>query len=111
MRIHTDNLNRNDLARAVDNIGANSGVVLHVQDTHNSRTHRIAFEVALRGTASRHTRRPNTGITGANSDEYAATHDDWGWFLAALYEHDHSMKAGPYHGRADFHVQTNNKYL
>jgi hypothetical protein len=106
MRIHTsvlreDSLNRLDLPEDVR---------LTVLSEHGSRFLARAYEVALRGVGSRHTRRPNTGITGAKSDEYAATYDDWGYFLASLYLRDSSAVAGPYKNATDFHRQTKDAY-
>lgn len=110
MRIHTNRLTEQDLRDALRNAsGKAPQVTLTVQGQHGSRSHNKAFEVALRGEGRRHTKRPNTGITGAGS-EYAATYDDWGWFLAYLFESDEQATAGPYRGHDDFDRKTKYAY-
>lgn len=112
MRIHTNYLIERDLHNLLgDSARPVKDVTLHVQSVHGSRSHSRAFEVALRGHGTRHTKRPNTGITGANSSEYAATYDDWGWLLASLFQYDPNATAGPYKGRANFHRQTGHNYV
>ena len=105
MRIHTQ------LSKAViaSHLGMPDDVTIHVVSEHGSRSHRTAYEVALRGDGRRHTRNPNTrddSIPGK-----AATYDDWGQYLAVLYRQDASMKAGPYKNRSDFERQTKHKYV
>lgn len=112
MRIHTDNLGWADLSEAFDSVRSEAPhVTLNIVSQHGSRSHRQAFEVNLRGHGDRHTRRPNTGTIGANSDEYAATHDDWGWFLSAIYRRDVFAKVGPYKSMVHFHRVTKGAYL
>jgi hypothetical protein len=111
MRIHCDHTKTSDLFRAESAIADKApDVVVHLLSIHGSRSRKVAYEVALRGEGARHTRRPNTGISGANNDEYAATHDDWGHFIAALYQNDPTAKIGPYKSRTHFHVVTKDKY-
>lgn len=52
----------------------------------------------------------NTGFSGADRDTLAATYDEWGHFLAALFDLDPTAVAGPYKSRDDFHAQTSGKY-
>ena len=112
MRIHTNIANGAFLAQAMSDAADKApDVTLHILSEHGSRSHYTAFEVALRGHGTRHTKRPNTGVRGANSDEYAATYDDWGWFLAALYDIDSTIKTDYYKDRADFHRQTRTAYV
>lgn len=88
MRLHTDILAPSDIYRAVTAAGM-TGV--HVEATrHGSRARDHAFEVHLTGTSSR---RPNGGNYGAGAG-YAATWDEWGMFLAALFELDPQAIAG-----------------
>jgi hypothetical protein len=108
MRIHSDSLNRLHIERAVPE----TDVQVYIVSTHKSRTHRVAFEVALRGMGERHKRSPQGRVSTDPSNEKAATYDDWGHFLSALYEADHSMKVGNvYTCRAQFHSVTGNQYL
>jgi len=107
MRIHT-NQPRSALYAALP-----GGVDLDGASMHGSRKRPHAFEVSLvvwdggKGTA--HPRRRNFSY-GHGKEGYAATYDEWGYWLAALYELDPEMIAGPYKSRDDFHAQTNNDY-
>lgn len=109
MRIHSDILVRGDLFRVMAGPKF-TDVELYVTGEFGSRSHARALEVALRGTGTRHKRPPNTGILGAGSGEKAATFDDWGWFISALYVIDPKAKIGSYKNRADFASRTSNKY-
>jgi hypothetical protein len=40
----------------------------------------------------------------------AASYDEWGWFLAALFRADPNAKAGPYKNEPDFHRKTEGAY-
>lgn len=112
MKIHTDILNHSNLVDAMNAAGRYApSVSLNVNSEHKSNSHRRAFDVALRGNGQRHTRRPNPGFRGAlRNDEYAATHDDWGYFLAAVYAQDPNAKTGEYHNAEDFHAKTKGMY-
>jgi hypothetical protein len=56
----------------------------------------------------------NTGTRGAHSTGgdrlWAATYDEWGWFIADLFERDPSASFGHYKTAAKFHEMTKNKY-
>jgi len=58
----------------------------------------------------------NTGKRGANSERntgealWAATFDEWGWFIADLFERDPGARFGHYTTAAKFHEMTKNKY-
>lgn len=79
MRIHTNVLTVSDVYRATKGLPG----VLVTASQHGSRTHERAIEVSLEGNGYR----KNTGKHGA-SDEFGATWDEWGVFIAALYEVD-----------------------
>lgn len=126
MRIHTDHLS-----------------VMHVihalQAEHQAG--RIAFDTRFRETPTRHASRArakgieilltcsekvpgdgrragNTGAYGsmdASRDGYAATYDEWGWLLGALYAEDPDMIVGAsgspvYADRGDFDHRTGLTY-
>src|SRR5690606_21142873 len=57
---------------------------------HGSRSHARAFEVRLEGNGGHR----NSGAYGAQTDEQAATWDEWGIFLARLYAIDPEMVCG-----------------
>ncbi len=69
---------------------------------HGSRSRDRAFEVVLSG-ASR--RRQNGG-----EREYAATWDQWGVFLASIFEVDPAMKCWAYDGVDAFDHRTNYRF-
>lgn len=118
MRIHTDTLTHQDVVEAVRAAGVvtettfwgteirsvrlNDAGVRH----HGSRKRDHAFEVGLLGTSSRST---NSGVYGAGAGK-AATWDEWGMFLGALYEKDPLMFAGRYQHAAYFHWATGGRF-
>lgn len=84
-------------------------------DEHGSRSHAVAFEIQLEADERDNGRRAgNSGSYGAmrpESDGYAATYDEWGWLLAALYIADPIMVVGTprspvYANAEDFHRKT-----
>ena len=106
MRIHSDILTRQDIYTAVDNL---PGVYVDVTE-HGSRTHAAAYEVSLEGNGYA----KNTGKYGAG-DEIAATWDEWGVFLARLFDKDPDARCGAakypaYRNGYDFHAQTNDRF-
>ena len=112
MRIHSDLLFITDLDRAMENAEHKApNVTLHVIGSHSSRSHKKAYEVALRGHGARHTRPPNTGFRGGPSTgERAASRDDWGWFMAEVFARDPGAWFGPYKTYNGFHRATDGKY-
>lgn len=90
-----------------------SHVYIDVLIQRASRTRAYAAEVHL---AASHKspgdrrRYANTGHNGADRGTFAASYDEWGHFLAALFELDPAAVAGPYKSRDDFHAQTRNAY-
>lgn len=112
MRIHTNKVDGIHILQAAH---ALPSVIVRKYTEHGSRTHKHAYEVNLEGYGKRHTRWANDGKYG-RADWKAATRDDWGWFLSALYDIDRDMRAGGsrdnpvYEDRGDFHVKTHNRY-
>lgn len=102
MRIHSNKLQYSDLWEA-----AQAARVDMDMTRHGSRSHEYAFNVKLTGESKR---RPNSGKRGAG-DDFAATWDQWGVFIAILFDKDPSIKMTHYENRHDFHVMTNNRFL
>jgi hypothetical protein len=101
MRIHTDNITWAEIREA--------GVLARVDFTkikeHGSKQRDHAFHVVLAG-ASHH--RQNMGGSG-----YAATWDQWGVFLGALFAIDPEMTCvggGHYKNEADFDYKTGARF-
>lgn len=111
MRIHTDTITHLDIYDAARAAGS---AVDFTAEEHASRTHARAYEVKLTGSSPR---RPNTGRRGADwgTDEHAATWDEWGLFLAHLYDVDPDARAGGakipvYRNASDFYVKTGDRF-
>ena len=83
MRIHANTLTLADIHAA-----AKLARVDYEVTSHGSRSRGHAFNVKLTGESRR---RPNGGNYGADRDDYAATWDQWGVFLAELFARDASL--------------------
>lgn len=102
MRIHSNALTSLDIYRATD---ALDGVYVQVTPV-GSRSHDGAFEVRLTGTSTRRT---------MDGRDQAATWDEWGVFIAAVYEVDPvavfgSVKAPNYRDSNHFHAVTRYRF-
>lgn len=104
------------LNAAKDEGGVENSIYFDRFELHRSQTHPRAFEVHL-GTDTKlpgsKRRPPNSGSYGAGGEfaRWAATYDEWGWFLAALFEADPDAKVGNiYHGRNHFHEITRYRF-
>lgn len=118
MKLHSDVHNYSSISRALldaqnrGQVAADVHMVIFVPV--RSRSHRYGFEIQLgtynktSGPAnSRHYK--NSGTYGA-SNIYAATYDEWGWFLAEVFAQDPDAIFGPYKGRDDFNTRTHDAY-
>lgn len=71
-------------------------------ETAGSRQRKSAFMVRISGSSK------------YNMDglpHKAATYDEWGWFLKALFTIDPRAICGPYKGVADFHNRTSRAFV
>ena len=104
MILHSDTLTPEHLKEACrfasERVNGVRPVKITRVNSKGSRTHRAAYEVILTGSNSR---RQSSG------EDYAATHDEWGWFLAYLYDNDANMKSA-YKDSADFQKRTDWAY-
>lgn len=66
------------------------------------------FDKTTGPTNSRHYK--NSGQWGAETNIWAATYDEWGWFIAELFELDPDATFGHYKGINDFHKQTKTRF-
>lgn len=109
MRIHTDKVN--EVRYAIwQATGALPGVYA-VLDWHGSRSRKGALELKMTGNAGRYR---NSGKWGSDGEE-AATWDEWGIVLAAVFAADPdaicgSAKRPVYAGADDFHWQTGERF-
>jgi hypothetical protein len=102
MRIHTDHLEYRDF----HNAARKAGVWLPSITQYGSRTHARSFDVKLSGSSPYRT---------ADGQDQAATWDEWGVFLAALFAHDSEARCGgikrpAYADHADFHYKTGGRF-
>lgn len=107
MRIHSNYLKLSDVYAATADL---PGVYATVSE-HGSRSHARAFEVQLTGNGYAR----NTGTGGADSYETGATWDEWGVFLARLFNLDAnalcgSVKYPVYRDGYNFHRQTMDRF-
>lgn len=119
MKLHSDTLSAERVFSALRQAkqqGRVSPDIEFVQfDAEKSRSRRYGFKIQL-GTydktsgPSKSRRYKNSGQYGADS-VYAATYDEWGWFIAALLDMDAEAVFGGYRGRDDFNRQTGSKYV
>lgn len=101
MKIHTDTLTTDHLRAA-----AKTARVEMEYTTHGSRSRARAFNISLTGESRR---RPQGGDTGAGTG-YAATWDQWGVFLAALFAVDDNMTCWAYDNAENFADKTGDRF-
>lgn len=108
MKIYSDKLTAGELSMALSDAG---GILYFAkyERIFNTRVRAHGWNLLLGRLDSR--RRFNTGGKGAG-ERGAASRDDWGRFLAALYERDPNMAVptGRYTCREDFHAETRYAY-
>jgi len=124
MRLHTK-LTHEQIHRAMDAAKSSGRVDSEVWfdkiDAFGSRKRDRAFEIKLRwdgvkekGDGRRWT---NSGNRGADSEanggdgHYAATYDEWGWFIAELFSQDPEAIFGTYDGIKGFEAATQSKFI
>lgn len=105
MRIHTQLHDR-----ALYDATLEAHVTFARFETHGSRTRRFAYDVILSGAVSN--RHMNSGRYGALSfdDGYCATWDEWGIFLAQIFDLDPIAHCYAYMGAEDFHYKTGDRF-
>lgn len=120
MRLHSNILTESEVRDALDRAklrgNVDSRIDFSILDSRGSRSHKGAYEVKLewngekvKGDGRRWT---NTGSRGADTHgNYAATYDEWGWFIAELFYKDEHATFGHYAGMDGFDAATRNKYL
>lgn len=97
MRLHTDTSER-----TLRDAATKAGVTFARLERHGSRSRSHAFDVILEG-AGRH--------GGQWGGQYrSATWDQWGIFLARIFEKDPNMKCRAYDGADDFHWLTGGRF-
>ena len=124
MKLHTNVIGYTQTIRIALQNEKNAGrIAPHVTfkklEQAGSRTHEFGFEIQLQADVRDNGRRAgNSGSYGAMRPEYdgfAATYDEWGWLINALYEIDPqalwgSVKYAQYRNREDFDAKTGMTY-
>lgn len=119
MRIHTSISQATDIYVALGSQKMAGRIAGHVSfkklEHHGSTIREHGWEIQLEANERDRGRRAgNSGSYGAmqpEADGYAATFDEWGWLLAALYDLDPNMVVGSpknpvYASRVDFDDRT-----
>jgi hypothetical protein len=112
MKIHTDHLTSTDLVDALAVTDLDMWGVRVEWTAAGSRSRHHAFNVSLVAEPGRDRngkKRRNSG-TAQFAGQKGATYDEWGYWLAELFERDPDMTATYYKSRDDFHAQTKNRY-
>lgn len=135
MKLHTS-LTSREVHDALDEAKADGKVTRDVEfveyDQGGSYTHERRFDIQL-GTWNKHSlpadyrdqhgkrlavrRYKNTGTTGASSGVFggdqvwAATYDEWGWFIAEVMYRDPKAVFGSYKGVEGFNERTKGKFV
>ena len=101
MRFHGDNLDTAKLWVANNNAGTDMEYT-----EHGSKSRARAFDVHLTGSSKR---RPNRR---SDPDAYAATWDQWGVFIAALFVLDRTLTIPrAYKDEREFHLRTDSRFV
>lgn len=106
MRIHSDILTETDIERSTSAMGMR-GVYTEKLETRGSRSRARSFDVKLSGRSGRWT---NSGTSGAETGNRAATWDEWGMFIGALFAIDPLAIIGMYPDGKTFHEVTFDRF-
>lgn len=120
MKLHSSKLTEEDIRRALRQAQANGQIaddvfmVEFVASGSRSRARSWAIQLGAldKGsgpTKSRHYK--NSGVGEINRSIWAASYDEWGWFIAQLFAVDPDATFGPYLGLDSFNAQTASKYV
>lgn len=105
MKIHSNTLTHGDVCCATKSAGM-TGVYLTEYEEKGSKSRTRRLDVSLAGTTHR---RNNTGVMGAG-DDFAASWDEWGMFINALFARDSNAIVGPYKSYAAFQALTDHRF-
>lgn len=110
MKIHTNVLVEDDVINACHAAGMR-GVYADELDTKGSRSRKRALIVKLVGNSNRAVNPGTSRYADRGADaERAATWDEWGMFINALYQKDPEAIVGDYQSKAHFEAVTRGRY-
>ena len=98
MRFHADKITREDVRAAAQFAEVN----VEYLSEHKSRKAARAFEIKIGGSSNRLAQ----GFNHHGEVFNAATWDEWGMFIAFLFDRNPDMIAGDYAGEDNFHYTT-----
>lgn len=118
MRFHTNTHTRSSIADALQSAKdagqVPASVYIETCSEHRSTKRARGFEISLRSfekVPGDKRRRPNPGTGERGHDgEWAATWDEWGWFIAALFDAEPDAIFGNYDGQIGFDTYTSWKF-
>lgn len=109
MKIHTDRLTESDVYAATNAAGMRN-VYADVLEK-GSRSRKRALEVKLVGNSNRAVNAGTSRYAARGRDaDRAATFDEWGMFINALYLTDPDAIVGPYQSKDHFERVTRHRY-
>lgn len=113
MRLHSDTITSDtvfDTVRRLREEGRITGVyATTAMGGSRSRRHGLTLKVTADPRKGRR-RFTNSGYAGADTDDYAATWDEWGIILGALYDLDPNMTGDYYADREHYHWATGGRF-
>lgn len=108
MKIHTNELDTTDIWSAIEdanrNLESEEGIVpifAERLEYAGSRSHEYAFDIVLSGDSSRN---------AMHKEFKSATWDQWGEFIAGLYERESGILMPLYVSRKHFHYTTTGRF-
>lgn len=106
MKLHSDTLTVTDIRAALATARrkglVTGGIELHTLEEQASRSRANGFEVRLASTYADGIHKRRT----MNGENYAATWQEWGWFIVELFELDSNLTFGNYKTLNGFHRDT-----
>lgn len=121
MKLHSDILDRATVLQAMNTARRLGRVTRDIElitlEPQGSRSRKHGFKIQLgtydQSSGPTKSRHLAGGQHGAIHDMqvWAATYDEWGWFIAELFAIDPDALFGPYKGLQSFNEQTGFKYV
>ena len=105
MKIHSDVITSQNISEATRAAGMRG--VYEEHTTHGSRQRARSFNVKLTGNS---TRRQNPGTSADRDVDFAATWDEWGMFIQALFVIDPEAIIGQYKDYDAFQLHTADRF-
>ena len=106
MRLHSNTLTTTDIYEALATARrkglVTGGISFLMLEEKTSRSRANGFEIRLGSTFPDGIHKRRT----MNGENYAATYEEWGWFIVELFELDNELTFGHYKTLQGFHEYT-----